>query len=148
MYTGEYDSNSYTFDQCLQDLQNYQKSCDDKNFHVLLRQIRGIIDLHYQAEDFKHFKYLDSRYISEIITVLQQVQTYLINLDNKYGNLPKSCLPHGECEKIVDNIYEGTGYYLDEISRIIKAYLPMLVASWNVMDDYIMDKDKSKFKNV
>lgn len=139
---------NYTLNQCLYEIQRFENCHSTKELKMLLSQISKLIELNNQADSFKHFKHFDGTYFDGAISIFQQILLFLINADDKYGALSQFALNNDECEKILDEINENFNFYLNQLNHMSSQYLPMLIASWNVMQDYIEQAAETENKMI
>ena len=85
----------------------------------------------------KYFKYFDGAYFDGAISIFQQILSFLIDVDDKYGALSRFDLSYDECEKIDNEISNNFNYYLKQLNQMLAQYLTLLIPSWEVMQDYV-----------
>lgn len=128
----------YSYNQCLYDIKQFENECKEEDFQVFLKQIKQLMELYKQNKYFnKYIGGLGYGFMSEIISNIHQLISYWIDIDKKYRNMSNNSLSYNECSEINKSIYETTDIYINKISIILNYFIPMIFASWKVMEEYI-----------
>lgn len=136
--------NSYSLNQCLYDIKQLSNEIDDNAYRLFLNQIQQLMRLYKQNTYFK--SYFGCEFMTTIMSCMYQLMEYWISTDKKYKNLQNGKLSYDECAEIKNEIYETSGLYINEIQELLNQYIPMIFASWSVMENYI-DKSYEEFIN-
>lgn len=130
---------SYTIEQCFYDIKEAGNRLEKNLFNSLLKQIDKLIKINGNIKLMPSLN--DTRMdltVVELLDKLNQIIKYLIYIEMKYSPMPKGSMTSDECKKLLSEINEEFGYYLDDMCSILLYQIPLITAAWDVLDEYIL----------